>query len=143
MSDKPASRDVTVLVVDDDDIDVMGIDRAMKSLKIRNPLIRARDGVEGLAMLRDPAIVHKPYVVLLDINLPRMSGLEMLAELRKDEILNPAVVFILTTSKIEEDKLRAYELHVAGYIIKSQVGDGFKRVMEMMDHYWKIVELPT
>lgn len=135
-------KEVTILLVDDDDVDVMGVERALKKLKILNPIVRACDGLEGLALLRDSQAVKRPYIVLLDLNMPRMNGLEMLAELRKDSRLSNAVVFILTTSKADEDKVEAYQQHVAGYIIKSQVGDGFLRVMEMLDHYWRVVELP-
>lgn len=135
-------KEVTILLVDDDDVDVMGVQRALKKLKILNPIVRARDGIEGLELLRDPQAVKRPYIVLLDLNMPRMSGLEMLAELRKDSALSSAVVFVLTTSKADEDKVEAYQQHIAGYIIKSQVGDGFLRVMEMLDHYWRVVELP-
>lgn len=135
-------KEVTIMLVDDDDVDVMGIERALKKLKIGNPLVRARDGSEALELLRDPQAVRRPYIVLLDLNMPRMSGLEMLAELRNDPMLNSAVVFVLTTSNDDEDKVKAYQQHVAGYIVKSQVGDGFLRVLEMLDHYWRVVELP-
>ncbi len=136
-------KEVTILLVDDDDVDVMGVERALKKLKIVNPIVRARNGIEGLALLRDPQAVKRPYIVLLDLNMPRMNGQEMLAELRNDPALSSAVVFVLTTSKADEDKVAAYQQHVAGYIIKSQVGDGFLRVMEMLDHYWRVVELPV
>jgi CheY-like chemotaxis protein len=135
-------KEVTILLIDDDDVDVMGVKRALQKLKILNPIIRARDGIEGLALLRD-GNVTRPYIVLLDINMPRMNGLDMLAELRNDPALSSSVVFILTTSKADEDKFTAYQQHVAGYIIKNQVGDGFLRVVEMLNHYWRIVELPV
>lgn len=142
MTTERSYKEVTILLVDDDDVDVMGVERALKKLKILNPIVRARDGIEGLALLRDAQAVKRPYLVLLDLNMPRMNGLEMLAELRKDSALSSAVVFVLTTSKADEDKVEAYQQHAAGYIIKSQVGDGFLRVMEMLDHYWRVVELP-
>jgi CheY-like chemotaxis protein len=136
-----ADKDVTLLLVDDDDVDVMGIKRALKKLQITNPVVRARDGIEGLAKLRECSDSHKPYLVLLDLNLPRMNGLEVLAEIRKDPELASAVVFVLTTSKAEEDKAIAYKHNIAGYIIKSQVGDGVVRAMEMLRGYWRVVEL--
>ena len=139
---KPHKK-VTILLVDDDDVDAMGVKRALKQLKILNPIVRAHDGLEGLALLRDPNAVCRPYIILLDINMPRMTGLEMLAELRNDPLLSSSVVFVLTTSKADEDKLAAYQQHIAGYIIKRQVGDGFIQVMEMLDHYWRVVELPV
>lgn len=135
-------KEVTILLVDDDDVDVMGIKRALGKLKILNPIVRARDGIEGLALLRDPEAVKRPYIILLDLNMPRKNGLEMLTELRDDPKLSNSVVFVLTTSKADEDKVKAYEKHIAGYIIKSEVGDGFLRVMEMLDRYWRVVELP-
>ncbi|WP_024871900.1 response regulator [Tolumonas lignilytica] len=136
-------KEVTILLVEDDDVDVMGVERALKKLKIANPIVRARDGMEGLALLREPAAVPRPYIILLDLNMPRMNGLEMLAELRNDPVLSSAVVFVLTTSKADEDIVVAYQQHVAGYIVKSQVGDGFLRIMGMLDHYWRVVELPV
>ncbi|MES2772043.1 MAG: response regulator [Pseudomonadota bacterium] len=136
-------REVTILLVDDDDVDAMGVQRALTKLKIVNPIIRAHDGVEGLALLRDAQAVPRPCIILLDLNMPRMSGLEMLAVLRSDPTLSSEVVFVLTTSKIDEDKVAAYQNHVAGYIVKSQVGNGFLRIVEMLDHYWRVVELPV
>jgi CheY-like chemotaxis protein len=134
-------KDVTLLLVDDDDVDVMGVKRALKKLQITNPIVRARDGIEGIAKLRECSDLHKPYLVLLDLNLPRMNGLEVLAAIRKDPALASAVVFVLTTSKAEEDKAIAYKHNIAGYIIKSQVGDGVVRAMEMLRGYWRVVEL--
>lgn len=135
-------REVTILLVDDDDVDVMGVERALKKLKIVNPIVRAHDGIEALALLRHPDAVQRPCIVLLDLNMPRMNGLEMLTELRADPQLSSSVVFVLTTSSADEDMVNAYQKHVAGYIVKSRVGDGFLRVMDMLDHYWRVVELP-
>jgi CheY-like chemotaxis protein len=142
-ADVQASKEVTIFVVDDDDVDALGIERALKKLKILNPVVRARDGVEGLAMLRAGDQIQRPFIILLDINMPRMNGLEMLTELRNDPTLSSTVVFMLTTSKIDEDLTAAYKNHVAGYIVKNQVADCFMRVIEMLDHYWRVVELPV
>ncbi|MBC3917706.1 response regulator [Undibacterium sp. CY18W] len=143
MSDSiPQTKPVTILIVDDDDVDVLGIERALKKLKIANPIVRAHDGIEALQILRQPNGVARPYLILLDINMPRMNGLEMLAELRQDKTLSSAVVFVLTTSQDDQDKVLAYSKHVAGYIVKQHVGDGFMRVIEMLDRYWRLVELP-
>ncbi len=141
MQANKADKDVTLLLVDDDDVDVMGIQRALKKLQIVNPIVRARDGIEGMAKLRECIASRRPYLVLLDLNLPRLNGLEVLAEIRKDPQLASAVVFVLTTSKAEEDKALAYKHNIAGYIIKSQVGDGVMRAMEMLQGYWRVVEL--
>lgn len=141
-SHKQAYKEVTILLVDDDDIDAIGVTRALQKLRILNPVVRARDGIEGLALLRDPKAVARPYLVLLDINMPRMNGLEMLSTLRQDPLIANAVIFVLTTSKIDEDKVEAYKQHVAGYIIKNQVEDGFLGVIGMLNNYWRVVELP-
>ena len=134
-------KEVTILLVEDDDIDATGIQRALNKIKVINPVVRARDGIEGLALLRDKKSVSRPFIILLDINMPRMNGFEMLAELRSDEKLSDSVVFVLTTSKADEDRFQAYKKNVAGYIVKSQAGDGFLRVMKMLNHYWCVVQL--
>jgi CheY-like chemotaxis protein len=132
-TDDVTLREVTILLVDDDDVDAIGVVRALKKLKISNPVVRAHDGVEALELLRHPTAIQRPYMVLLDINMPRMNGLEMLAQLRSDPQLVRAVVFVLTTSHEDEDKLGAHEKNVAGYIVKNHVGDGFLRAMELLD----------
>lgn len=143
VNELPTTRQVAILLVDDDDVDVMGVKRALNKLKISNPVVRARNGVEALELLRTADAVPSPYIILLDINMPRMNGIEMLAELRKDEVLAKSVVFVLTTSQDEQDKVAAYSKNIAGYIVKTQLGDGFIRVMEMLDHYWRVVEFPV
>lgn len=94
------------------------------------------------SLLRDSSAVGRPYIILLDINMPCMNGLEMLAILRQGQALATSVVFMLTTSSADKDKIVAYEHQVAGYIVKSQEGQGFMRVMEMLDHYLQVVNLP-
>jgi DNA-binding response OmpR family regulator len=79
---------------------------------------------------------------LLDINMPRLSGIDFLRHLRADAALQDSVVFVLTTSKSDEDRVASYGCNVAGYIIKSDVGAGFLRVVELLEHYWKLVVLP-
>jgi len=134
---------VTILLVDDDDVDAMGIERAIAKLQIDNPLVRARDGVEALEILHNGATVAAPYLILLDLNMPRMNGLELLAKLRQDPQLSSSVVFVFTTSQDAQDKLAAYKLNVAGYIFKQRKSDGFIRVMDMLNHYCNVVELPA
>lgn len=136
-------REATILLVEDDDVDAEGVVRALKKLNLPNPLVRAYNGSEGLALLRDSSVVARPYIILLDINMPCMNGLEMLASLRQGQTLATSVVFMLTTSNSEKDKIAAYEHQVAGYIVKSQEGQGFVRVMEMLDHYLHVVDLPV
>lgn len=137
-------REVNVLLVEDNAVDREAVQRAFRRNRIANPVYEANDGVQALEMLRgngaDP--VPRPYLVLLDLNLPRMNGLELLEALRADERLHDTVVFVLTTSAAEEDRVASYAHNVAGYIVKSDVGAGFIRLVTMLDHYWRIVELP-
>ncbi len=137
---------VNILLVEDDDIDAEITQRSFKKMKISNPFSRAKDGVEALEMLRgenghEP--IPSPKLLLVDLNMPRMDGIELIKELRKDPAFNKIVAFILTTSKREKDKIAAYDLNVAGYLLKSNVGDEFISVIEMLDHYWKVVEFPS
>jgi CheY-like chemotaxis protein len=139
------ARTVHVLLVEDDDVDVMAVERAFRDLKLANPLYRARDGLEALAMLRGDdghTAVPRPFIVLLDLNMPRMNGIEFLQAVRKDPDHAGSVVFVLTTSKQDEDRLRAYGLGAAGYILKDNVGDDFINLVTMLEHYWRVVELP-
>lgn len=138
-------KTVTFLLVEDDDVDVKAIERSLNELRICNPLLVARDGREALEHLRGQngrEKINTPFLILLDLNMPRMNGLEFLAELRSDPELNTSVVFVLTTSKDDRDRLSAYEKHVAGYIVKSNVANSFSEAMKLIDHYWRVVELP-
>lgn len=137
------TKPVTILLVEDDEVDVQGIRRAFAKRKIGNPIVRASDGIEALEILRrDDGSVSRPYLILLDLNMPRMNGIEFLKELRADEALRDALVFVLTTSEAEEDRVDAYRLNVAGYIVKQDSASSFMAAVEMLDHYWKIVEFP-
>lgn len=135
---------VNILVVEDDEIDRMALKRGFAAHKIANPIIFARDGLEALELLRGDGTppMPCPYIILLDLNMPRMNGLEFLKALRADEDLHRSVVFVLTTSKAEEDRVRAYDHNVAGYMVKSDVGKSFINCLSMLDHYWKVVLLP-
>lgn len=135
-------KTVNLLLVEDDDVDAMGVTRALQRHRIVNPLIRARDGIEALELLRSGA-VPRPYLILLDLNMPRMGGLELMRELRNDPKLSDSVVFVLTTSKSDEDMTAAYRAHVAGYIVKREIGSSFSDLVTMLDAYWQIVELPN
>jgi len=134
-------REVSLLIIEDDDIDATALRRALQKLKLLNPLYRARDGLEGLDMLRS-GVVPKPYIILLDLNMPRMNGLEFLEELRSDSSLTQTIVFVLTTSKSDEDIIAAYREHVAGYLLKQRMDNDFLQVVSLLNHYWRIVELP-
>ncbi len=136
---------VNLLLVDDDDVDVMGLKRAFTKSRIANPITVARDGIEALEVLRGEngkAKLPKPHLILLDLNMPRMDGIEFLEALRADDGLRTALVFMITTSKAEEDKARAYGHNVAGYIVKQDPANTFLQAVSLLEHYWKIVEFP-
>ncbi|WP_288410237.1 response regulator [uncultured Herbaspirillum sp.] len=141
MASTEPRKEVSLLIVDDDDIDVMGVRRALEKLRIANPSFRARDGLEALDMLRGGTL-PSPSIVLLDLNMPRMNGIEFLRELRADKMLTKTVVFVLTTSKADEDMAMAYEKHIAGYMTKSTINRDFMSAIGLLEHYWRIVELP-
>lgn len=146
MVPKPAPQVVNILLVDDDTIDVKAVQRAFKKAKIANPLYVASDGIEGLARLRGEdglEAIPRPYIIILDLNMPRMDGLEFLAKLREDPDHHDAIVFVLTTSQADEDRAASYDKNVAGYIVKSNVGEGFLNLTAMLDRYWQVVCLPS
>lgn len=136
---------VHILLVEDDEIDAEAVTRSFQKEKIANPITWAKDGMEALEYLRgqnNRSKIPRPYLLLVDINMPKLNGIEFVRELRKDPELKSSIVFLLTTSKRDEDKLSAYDLNVAGYMVKSELGDNFLKMTKMLDHYWKIVEFP-
>ncbi|MBB3212226.1 CheY-like chemotaxis protein [Herbaspirillum sp. Sphag1AN] len=143
MSDQAHAGDVTILVVDDDEVDAMGIERALKLRGVTVPILRARDGVEGLAVLRAQDLLRHPCMMLLDINMPRMNGFEMLDVMHQDSTLASVEVFMLSTSRISDDRRAATARNVAGYIIKNDVSEGIARVIEMLNHPRRIVQSPS
>jgi len=141
MTDMP----VTVLVVDDDAIDIAAIRRSFAALHITNPLVEATNGVEALEHLRgdnNRPKLARPNIVLVDLNMPRMSGIELLDELRADPQLCTTVVFVLTTSDAEEDRWQCYERHIAGYMLKHQPGKHFHESIALLEHYFRVNEFP-
>lgn len=136
---------VNILLVEDDEIDVKILTRAFNELKIANPVYRARDGLEALDMLRGTGghtAVPQPLIIILDLNMPRMGGLEFLEVVRQDPEFMRSVVFVMTTSAAEEDRIRAYNHNIAGYILKQNPGHTFIEAVSMLEHYWRVVELP-
>ena len=139
------TRTVTLLLVDDDDGDAKSVQRAFTSARIVNPIVRAIDGIDALEILRGSngkAKLATPYMLLVDLNMPRMNGIELVQALRQDPDLHSCIVFVLTTSRRDEDKVAAYDLNVAGYIVKEHAGQDFQRLIDMMQCYWRVVELP-
>lgn len=138
-------RSVSLLVVEDDAVDLMALQRGLKDVRLANPITVARDGLEALDVLRGAngrERLPRPYVVLLDLKMPRMDGLEFLAALRADDELRDSVVFVLTTSSHDEDIASAYRQNIAGYILKERVASDFMRLVTLLDAYWRLVELP-
>lgn len=136
---------VNLLLVEDDEVDVQALKRAFAKSRIANPLTVARDGIEALELLRGEngrEKLPKPHLILLDLNMPRMNGIEFLEAIRADEELRGSVVFMITTSKADEDKARAYGHNVAGYIVKQDPANTFMEAVALLEHYWKIVEFP-
>jgi CheY-like chemotaxis protein len=137
---------VQLLHVEDDDLCLMGMNRAFKAAKIANPVSFAHAGIEALEMLRGTngrPRVPRPFLILLDLNMPRMNGIEFLTELRIDEELKKSIVFIMTTSDAAEDKIKAYNLGVAGYILKSNPANAFLEATALLDIYCRVVEFPA
>jgi CheY-like chemotaxis protein len=135
-------KELTVLLIEDDDVDVMNIRRAFKKSNVTNPLFVAADGVEGLELLRAAVIDRARCLVLLDIGLPRMNGIEFIRELRSDPALRAIPVVVLTGSTDERDKVDAYGLNVAGYLVKPVSFIGFMELMAVLKRYWTVVEPP-
>jgi CheY-like chemotaxis protein len=135
-------KQLNILVVDDDDVDVMNVQRAFKKGNIPNPLFVAGDGLQGLEVLRGNAFPKTNRLVLLDLNMPRMNGIEFLRELRADPELKATTVVVLTTSNDTRDKVEAYNLNVAGYLTKPVTFGNFVDLMVTLNKYWMLVELP-
>lgn len=138
---KPVRAIPAVLMVDDDEIDVMGVKREFLRSKLKNPIVVANNGLEALEKLRNGS-VPSPRMVLLDLNMPRMNGIEFLQEIRRDPDLKETIIFVLTTSKAMEDKQQAYEHNIAGYIVKDCGNGGFVDTAELLNCYSRTVEFP-
>ena len=134
---------LSIVLVEDDDVDAMAFQRHVGRSSIPTQIHRAVDGVEALTLLRDRQLVSiHSTVIVLDLNMPRMNGQEFLAELRGDPQLKSFVVFVLTTSDAESDLRASYEKNVAGYVLKSGVGEKFEKMTELLSSYYKTVEFP-
>lgn len=137
---------LNILLVEDDSVDVMNVQRAFKKNNITNPLHIAFNGVEALNMLRGtngkPKLNPQPRIILLDINMPKMNGIEFLRELRNDPDLKSITVFVMTTSNDDQDKIDAYSLNIAGYILKPLSFEKFVNAVSILNSYWKLCEQP-
>jgi CheY-like chemotaxis protein len=140
------SRPVEILLVEDNPGDARLTEEALKEGKIRNNLYHARDGVEAMAFLRREGVhreAPKPDIILLDLNLPRKDGREVLTELKQDPGLKSIPVVVLTTSEAEQDIVRTYELHANCYITKPVDLDKFITIVRAIEDFWlAVVKLP-
>jgi CheY-like chemotaxis protein len=142
MSIASIEKALNILLVEDDHVDVMTVRRAFDKNRMTNPLYVASDGLEALRMLRSGEVPDGRRIILLDLNMPKMSGLEFLRELRADATLHGTPVVVLTTSNDERDKIEAYNLNVAGYLLKPVTFINFVELMATLNKYWTLVELP-
>lgn len=121
----------------------MNVQRAFKRNNISNPLWIASNGLEALDALRSGKIPKGRRLILLDLNMPKMNGIEFLRSLRADPELASASVVVLTTSNDDRDKVDAWNLNVAGYLLKPVTFMNFAEVMAALNKYWTLVELPS
>ena len=135
------NADETILLVEDDRVDIMTVQRALKKNQIVNPLYVARTGLEALSMLRGEdgfdRISPPPALILLDLNLPKMSGIEFLRELRDDPELKDLRIIVLTSSNEPKDRAAAFEFDVDDYIVKPHSFDEFTRAMATILALWE------
>ena len=138
---------INILLVEDDEVDVMNVQRALKKININNPVYVATNGIEALLMLRSnnnepPQVPTARRLILLDLNMPKMGGIEFLVELRSDPELKPTPVVVMTTSNQDQDRVEAYNLNVAGYILKPVTFTNFVELMATLNNYWTLCEMP-
>jgi CheY-like chemotaxis protein len=139
------SQVVHILLVEDDEIDAEAIVRGFQKQQIDHPITVVPNGIAALDALRGEGgyeRVPAPYLILLDLNMPRMNGIEFLQALRQDAQLKSSIVFVLTTSNSDKDKLAAYREQIAGYLLKQRSGVNFIELVSMLDSYWRVVEFP-
>lgn len=139
-------KKLNILLIEDDEVDIMNVQRAFKKNNIVNPLFCASNGLEALEMLRGkdgqpPVIPDGRRLILLDLNMPKMGGIEFLQKLRADPVLSTIPVVVLTTSNQDCDRMEAYKLNVAGYILKPVTFGNFVEMMDVLNRYWTFSEM--
>lgn len=134
------SSSKSILLVEDDQVDILTTRRALREIHVTNPLVVCENGEEGLAWLRNTN--EPPCLVLLDLNMPVMNGIEFLENIKRDRCLRRIPTVVLTTSDEQEDKVRSFELGIAGYMPKSVDYRRFVELMRSIDLYWTMSELP-
>lgn len=137
---------INILLVDDDDVSAESVVRGLRKNAVDFPITLARDGIEALEILHGTHAhlsIDKPYLILLDLNMPRMNGFEFLHEVREDKSLHQSMIFVLTTSDADSDRIRAYDKNIAGYLVKSAVGPQFSKLTSLLESYRSAVSLPN
>ncbi|BAZ14799.1 response regulator receiver domain protein [Calothrix sp. NIES-4071] len=140
-----AEQILNILLVEDDEVDVMNVRRAFKKANIRNPIFTASNGYEALEVLRGTSDTKMPperRLVLLDLNMPKMGGIEFLHSLRSDPQLRATPVVVMTTSNQDKDRVEAYDLNIAGYLLKPVTFASFIQLMATLNSYWMLCEMP-
>lgn len=130
-----------ILLVEDDSVDVMTIKRALREIHVVNPVVNAENGEAALAYLHDES-KERPCIILLDLNMPVMNGIEFLQQVKADARFRRIPVVVLTTSEEQEDKVNSFEFGVAGYMAKPVDYRRFVEMMRSVDMYWTISEMP-
>ena len=131
-----------ILLVEDDRVDVMTLERAMKDLNVTNPVVNVRNGEEALQYLRNEAN-QKLCLILLDLNMPKVNGIKFLQLAKADEMLKNIPVIMLTTSTEQQDITESFKLGAAGYMVKSINYKRFVEIIKVIDLYWTLSELPN
>ncbi|ODT86208.1 MAG: two-component system response regulator [Nitrosomonadales bacterium SCN 54-20] len=130
-----------ILLVEDDRVDTMTVTRALKELQVKNTLVHVENGEEALDYLQDPTS-NKPCIMLLDLNMPIMNGIELLKVVKNDQQLKRIPVVVLTTSEEQQDKVNSFDLGIAGYMTKPVDYQQFIGIMRAIDAYWTMSEMP-
>ncbi len=134
---------LNILLVEDDDVDAMAFERHVGRSSLCVDIHRAVDGVDALETLRSrPFDPEVPFVIFLDLNMPRMNGTEFLSALRDDAEYRNTLVFVLTTSEADSDLRTSYDKNIAGYVLKSRVGERFEHIVNLLGVYRQAVEFP-
>lgn len=131
-----SNKAMTLLIVEDDDVDFWSIERTLQKLKITNPIKRATDGIDAFEILcreTDAEATSKSAMILLDLNMPRIGGLDFLRRLREDTYLRDIPVMVLTTSERNEDIIEAYKYDILSYVVKNDLADGLREAFDNLD----------
>ncbi len=131
-----------ILLIEDDDVDVMTVNRALRDSEVTNQLVSIGDGEEAIEYLRDESATE-PSIILLDLNMPKMDGAEFLKVVKADNALRKIPVVILTTSNSDRDVIESFELGAAGYMVKSVDYEKFVETIRAIDQYWTLSKLPS